>query len=100
MLWKLIVELVLGGVAGYMGGDNFCMMFPTDGISTAELERDLLVNADRTSGRYVTTDTEKIKTLRAMLSSAFIEEMFTRLRELGLDDEEIRAAVNEWGYMK
>ncbi len=66
----------------------------------AELERDSLVNADRTSGRFVTADGEKIKTLRDMLSSGYIEELFTRLRELGLTDDEIRAAVNEWGYLK
>ncbi|MBR0130047.1 MAG: GntR family transcriptional regulator [Firmicutes bacterium] len=65
----------------------------------SELERDSLVNADRTSGRFVTADREKIKTLRDMLSSSCIEEMFTRLRELGLTDEEIRAAVDEWGYL-
>ena len=66
----------------------------------SELERDSLVNADRTSGRYVTADEEKIKTLRGSLSSGYIEEMFTRLRELGLSDTEIRAAVSEWGYKK
>ena len=66
----------------------------------AELERDGLVNADRTSGRFVTADGEKIKTLRAMLSSGYIGELFERLRGLGLSDDEIRAAVNEWGYLK
>ena len=66
----------------------------------AELERDSLVNADRTSGRFVTADGEKIQALRDMLSSGYIEELFARLRELGLNDDEIRAAVNEWGYLK
>lgn len=66
----------------------------------SELERDGLVNADRTSGRFVTADGERIKTLRAMLSSGYIKEMFDRLHELGLSDDEIRAAVNEWGYLE
>ena len=66
----------------------------------SELERDGLVNADRTSGRFVTADGEKIKTLRAMLSSGYIKELFERLHGLGLSDDEIRAAVNEWGYLK
>lgn len=65
----------------------------------SELERDGLVNADRTSGRFVTADSKVIRSLRDMLCSGYIEEMFTRLRELGLSDHEIRAAVNEWGYL-
>ena len=66
----------------------------------SELERDGLVNADRTSGRFVTADGEKITRLRTMLSSGYIEELFERLHGLGLSDDEIRAAVNEWGNMK
>ena len=66
----------------------------------SELERDGLVNADRTSGRFVTADGEKIRTLRTMLSSGYIEELFVRLHGLGLSDDEIRAAVSEWGYIK
>jgi len=64
----------------------------------AELERDGLVNAERTSGRFVTTDTNEIAALRSSLSSGFIGELFKNLRELGLTDDEIRSAVQNWGY--
>ena len=64
----------------------------------AELERDGLVNAERTSGRFVTADAEKIKQLRGALSSGFIGEMFKQLQGLGLTNEEIIAAVQNWGY--
>ena len=66
----------------------------------SELERGGLVNADRTSGRFVTADGEKIRTLRTLLSSGYIEELFERLHSLGLRDDEIREAVNKWGYLK
>ena len=64
----------------------------------AELERDGLVNAERTSGRFVTADAEKIEQLRGALSSGFIGEMFKQLQALGLTNEEIIAAVQNWGY--
>ena len=64
----------------------------------AELERDDLVNAERTSGRFVTTDAEKIRALRAALSNGFIGELFQHLQELGMTNDEIRAAVQNWGY--
>jgi len=64
----------------------------------AELEREGLVNAERTSGRFVTADAEKIKQLRGALSSGFIGEMFKQLQALGLTNEEIIAAVQNWGY--
>ena len=62
------------------------------------LERDGLVNAERTSGRFVTADAEKIEQLRGALSSGFIGEMFKQLQALGLTNEEIIAAVQNWGY--
>ena len=62
----------------------------------AELERDGLVYTQRTSGRFVTEDTEVLKQLRKTLSEDVIEEMCTRLMHLGMSREEIRSAVNEW----
>ncbi len=62
----------------------------------AELERDGLVYTQRTSGRFVTEDAEIMKELRKNLSADIIGEMCTRLMRLGMSQEEIRAAVEEW----
>ena len=62
----------------------------------AELERDGLVYTQRTSGRFVTEDAEVLKNLRKTLSEDVIEEMCTRLMNLGMSREEILSAVQEW----
>jgi len=62
----------------------------------AELERQGLVQSERTSGRFVSIDEEKMNDLRKDLSDSYIADLFARLRNLGMDDEEIRSAVNEW----
>ncbi len=62
----------------------------------AELERDQLLAAVRTNGRYVTEDTERLRRLRMELSSTFIKELFENLRQLGMSDAEIEDAVREW----
>ena len=61
-----------------------------------ELERDRLLYSIRTSGRFVTEDRELLKTLRLNLSSAFIRELYDRLEQLGMTDEEIADAVIHW----
>lgn len=62
----------------------------------AELERQGLVQSERTSGRFVSIDEEKMNELQKDLSDGYIADLFARLRNLGMDDEEIRNAVNEW----
>ena len=62
----------------------------------AELERDGLVYTQRTSGRFVTKDTEVLKNLRKTLSDDVIEEMCGRLIRLGMSRQEIRSAVEAW----
>lgn len=61
----------------------------------AELERRGLVNAQRTSGRFVTEDAGALAGLRKSMSDAIIHELTDKLRELGMTDEEIIAAVRE-----
>ncbi len=59
----------------------------------AELERRGLVNAQRTSGRFVTEDTNALTGLRRSMSDRIIRELVGKLRELGMTDEEIVTAV-------
>ena len=62
----------------------------------AELERQGLVQSERTSGRYVSIDEKDIEELRSDISGSYIAEMFVNLRKLGMDDQMIRDAVNKW----
>ena len=66
----------------------------------AELERQGLVQSERTSGRYVSIDEKKMKELRDDLSDSYIRVLFVRLRNLGMDDQMIKDAVNRWEGMK
>ena len=59
----------------------------------AELERDHLLYTERTSGRFVTSDEEVLRELRMSLSAGFIEELYEKLHQLGMTDEEITRAV-------
>ncbi|MBO4920003.1 MAG: GntR family transcriptional regulator [Erysipelotrichaceae bacterium] len=62
----------------------------------AELERQGLVQSERTSGRFVSIDDEKIEELRKDLSDFYIRELFRRLRDLGMDDKKIRDVLSKW----
>lgn len=55
----------------------------------AELEREKLVYSKRTSGRFVTDNEEKIKTMREEVANKEIKNLKLALRELGYSDEEI-----------
>ena len=61
-----------------------------------ELERAGLVFSQRTAGRFVTEDEEALRQIRRSLSEEIINELCTRLTHLGMDREEIRAAVDAW----
>ncbi|MBO7710530.1 MAG: GntR family transcriptional regulator [Lachnospiraceae bacterium] len=60
----------------------------------AELERDGLLAAWRTSGRYVTEDEQKLSQLREELAAGFARELCENLRELGMQDQEIIGIVS------
>ena len=62
----------------------------------AELERQGLVQSERTSGRYVSIDEKKIQELREDLSDECIRDLFEKLRNLGMDDQMIKDAVKRW----
>ena len=60
----------------------------------AELERNGLVRTERTNGRFVTEDEKVLKEIYKSLSSAYIDEMIEKLRNIGMNDVEIIEAVS------
>lgn len=62
----------------------------------AELERQGLVQSERTAGRYVSIDDEKISELRKDLADTYIAQMFESLRNLGMNDQTIRDVLGKW----
>lgn len=60
----------------------------------AELERQGLVFANRTSGRFVTEDKEHIRTLRNEYAISKIKEVTTALLKLGYKKEELLELIN------
>lgn len=60
----------------------------------AELERNGLVRTERTNGRFVTEDEKVLKEIYKSLSSAYIDEMIEKLRNIGMNDVEIIGAVS------
>jgi DNA-binding transcriptional regulator YhcF (GntR family) len=62
----------------------------------AELEREGLLYSIRTTGRFVTDDASVFAELRKSLGKTHIENLFKNLNKLGMTDEEIIAAVQQW----
>lgn len=59
----------------------------------AELETQGLLYTQRTSGRFVTEDVDKIKNLRQHLAHSLVEEFIQKMKALGCNEEEIAAYV-------
>ncbi len=55
----------------------------------AELEREGLLYTNRTSGRYVTEDSEMIRKVREMIAEDRISEFLTGMVQLGFESTEI-----------
>lgn len=62
----------------------------------AQLEQEGILRTERTSGRYVTEDAGVLEGLRGQLASEVIAELYRKLRALGMDDDQIMAAVAAW----
>lgn len=61
-----------------------------------ELERDGLVQSDRTNGRYVTKDKKLINKFKKELSDQYINDMFENLKQLGMSNSQIKKTVSKW----
>ena len=59
----------------------------------AELERNGLINTQRTSGRTVTEDIELIKQTRTQLADEYIKNFFGIMKKLGYSEEEIISLI-------
>ncbi|MCM1542619.1 MAG: GntR family transcriptional regulator [Blautia sp.] len=60
-----------------------------------ELERSGLIITQRTNGRNVTEDVELIGNIKQEMAREHIKSFFSRMKELGYTDEEIRALVED-----
>lgn len=54
----------------------------------SELEREGLVYAQRTSGRFITEDTKMIENLKSILAEEIISEFFVQMGSLGFSKED------------
>ena len=62
----------------------------------AELERQGLVQSERTSGRFVSIDDKKTEELRKDLCDIYVGDLFKKLKDLGMDDEAIKDVLSKW----
>lgn len=61
----------------------------------AELEREGLVYTERTSGRYITPDLDRIRSARKELTDRKVTDFVSQMRQLGYDREQWMALVEE-----
>lgn len=61
--------------------------------SLSELEREGYVYSERTSGRYITKDEERLKELKKSHVDMLADHCIQKLHELNLSDEEIIALM-------
>ena len=61
----------------------------------AELERDGLVYAQRTAGRYVTEDAEVIRAAKRALAQRHIKSFLAAMADLGFAKEEIMSLLGQ-----
>ena len=59
----------------------------------AELERNGLVYAQRTSGRFITDNEELLKQLKRKLAATYVEEFLANMSQLGFQPEETLAQI-------
>lgn len=61
----------------------------------SELERSGLVYSQRTSGRFITEDTDMIKELKRKEAASHVLAFFEKMRQLGFQDEEILILIQD-----
>ena len=62
----------------------------------SELEREGIVQSERTAGRFLSIDDSRIEQLKKEISNGYISELFSRMRLIGLNDDQIRKMVNDF----
>lgn len=61
----------------------------------SELERSGLVYSYRTSGRFITEDEKLLLQIKKNQASGYINEFFSKMRNIGFQDAEILAFIEE-----
>lgn len=61
----------------------------------SELERNGLVYSKRTSGRFITEDTNMLKQLKDTTATRLIHEFLDKMKQLGLEDDETLALIQK-----
>ncbi len=61
----------------------------------ADLERQQLCHSERTAGRFVTTDADRIDALRAELAQEAADDFVHRARGLGMGADQARRLIEE-----
>ncbi|MCR5666318.1 MAG: GntR family transcriptional regulator [Eubacterium sp.] len=61
----------------------------------SELERSGLVYSQRTSGRFVTDDGERIERMKMEIAKQAAKEFLKQMRELGFSTEEIKQILDD-----
>lgn len=65
----------------------------------SELERDGLCRSERTTGRFVTDDADRIRALRRSRASGTADDFITRVRGFGMTLDDALALVHErWAH--
>ena len=59
----------------------------------SELEQSGLLYTQRTSGRFITEDTELIQRMKTTLATMQVREFIHKMRQIGLDDTEILQVI-------
>ena len=61
-----------------------------------QLEQEGLLYTQRTAGRFVSEDKNVMKELRKAMSEQYIADMFHNIEKMGMDKQEIIAAVKNY----
>ena len=62
----------------------------------SELEREGIVRSERTSGRFVTDDEERINAMRQEVGFEFVSEYVSAMQAFGFSGKDIQDAVATW----
>jgi Bacterial regulatory proteins, gntR family. len=103
---QLVEQIQAGIISGkYRPGDKLpsvremaaqAMVNPnTMQRAMSELERDGLVYANRTAGRFITSDEELIRQLKKRYITRIISEFLEKMEQLGLNHDEIVSLIDE-----
>lgn len=62
----------------------------------AELERQELVHAERTAGRYITEDMELIAKVKEKIAGEYMEEFVVKMKKIGFSEGDIEKMMREY----